>query len=180
MSSQPENADPSKSQLAYLPSELGITPIRGYRTWMLNTDRFASAWDKRTWEYDEPHKALCKHGCILIPCDYRCAFDGVGMCGLYASDRPEWVRPPWVAGMYRKLVGGNIPYWGVVETEGRARVVKHKLGFRASNLRIKAVCDTGRSAQLVAGYYGVPCLSATDIEKEFPPQVQYSLKELIG
>jgi hypothetical protein len=177
--SYPQESE-SQSESRYLPSSLTITPIRGYRTWVLNTDIFASAWDKGIWPYGEPRKAECKNGCTLIPCDHHCYYDGVGRCGLYASHRPEYVRPPWVAGMYRKMTGQLAPFWGVVETEGRARVVKHKLGFRASNLRIKAVCDTGRSAQLVAGYYGVPCLSATDIEKEFPPQVQYSLKELIG
>jgi hypothetical protein len=177
LSSQQENADQSKSQLAYLPSELGVTPIRGYRSWVLNSDRFASAWDKSVWPYDSPHRATCKNGCTLIPADNRCGSGGKG-CGLYAAHWPEFVRPPWPAMMYR-CRGAHVPFWGVVETEGKARVVFHKSGFRASNLRIKAICDTGRSSQLAARYYNVPCLSSKHIDQEFPPQVERSIKNIM-
>ena len=169
------------SQSLCLPEELTITPIRGYREWafIVPEGLFISSWDKGIWPVDGPRIATCRlGGCAEIPCEEMGDHAGMG-CGLYAWHRPETFPRVTNEGFLPYIAGRTPKYWGVVETAGKSRVIKHEKGFRASSLRIVAIADTGKEAQRAAFIYGVPCLTKRVIVKEFPPQVPYNTN-LIG
>lgn len=159
----------------FLPEEFTITPIRGYREWafIVPDVRLQSSWDKSIWPVDGPHIATCSVGCNSVPSDWKGNHAGAG-CGLYAHHHPRSVKPGFGAGGMAYMSGNYPKYWGVVETYGKCKVVWHAVGFRASNLRVLALADTGKRSRQVANVYGVPCLAPRDLVIEFPPSVSWS------